>query len=121
MLGFGVGGAVTFLTPVILAVATEVVTFLALELSKQLKAETTDTITALIKRLFKPLKSKAEAAGADGGSGGGSKPAADPPPLSQQQLTKIRKLVYEKAKQFQLVDDQAALLADSMVGNLVVT
>ena len=71
MLGFGAGGAVTFLTPVILAIATDVVTFLAVELSKQLKVETTDAITALVKRLFKPLRSKVDALGAGAGGGAG--------------------------------------------------
>ena len=45
---------------------------------------------------------------------------SEPPPLSQSQLTQIRKLAYEKAMQFKLAEEQAALLADSMVGNLVV-
>lgn len=111
----------TFLTPVILAVATEVVTFLAMELSKQLKVESTDAVTALVKRLFKPLRSKVDAPSSNG-AGGGAKPAAsEPPPLSRPQLARIRKLAYEKAMQFKLADEQAALLADSMVGTLVVT
>ncbi len=111
MLGFGVGGTVTFLTPVILAVASEVVGFLAAELAKQLKSQSTDAITTAIKRLFKPLQALAA---------GESSATAAPPPLNQSQLTRIRKLAYEKAKQFSLPDDKAGLLADSMIGNLVV-
>ncbi|HEU5314798.1 MAG TPA: hypothetical protein VFX49_01720, partial [Chloroflexota bacterium] len=110
MLGFGVGGAVTFLTPVILAVTSEVVGFLAAELTKQLKAQGTEAVTAAIKRLFKPLQGMVggEAKKATGAAAPAAAAAtAAPPALSQSQLARIRQLAFEKAKQFSLPDDKA--------------
>jgi hypothetical protein len=128
LLGFGAGDAVQFLTPVILAVMSEVVTFLVAEIRKHLHDESSATVAALVKRLFKPL---AQRAAGDGGAGdhaeggtatggaatGGS--ATPVPALTAQQIERVYTLALEKAKLFNLADAQAQLLADSVVGNLV--
>lgn len=112
ILGFGVGGAATFLTPVILAVMTEVVAFLAAELKKQLRAESATTIATLVKRLFKPFAAAAASAAP-------AAAAATPPPLTRQQIDRIYALAIDQAKLFNLPEPQAQQLADSVVSNLV--
>jgi hypothetical protein len=129
VLGFGVGGAVTYLTPIVLAIIVEVVSFLAGELKKQLQLESTAAIAALVKRLFKRFRDEsgttsgaATGGTATGGTpGGASKQPAVPslPGLSQQQVERVRTLVLERAKALNLSEAQAELLADSLAGGLV--
>ena len=128
VLGFGVGGAVTFITPIVLAIIVEVVSFLAAELKKQLQLESTAAIASLVKRLFKRFRDEsgtstggAASGGQTGGTGGASTQPAAPafPGLSQPQVERVRTLVLERAKALNMSDAQAELLADSLAGGLV--
>jgi hypothetical protein len=108
MLGFGVEAAAVFLTPVALAVTTQVVTFLSEEIKKSAATESADLIGELVKRLFKKFRPTAP----------DTKPT--PPPLTPQQLGQVRQLAIEKARQLNLPDAQAQLLADSLAGSLAI-
>jgi hypothetical protein len=107
MLGFGVGEAAVLLTPVILRVSKEVVAFLAEQVQKSLATQTPGLVDDLVKSLFKRLRPAS-----------GPAPAATP--LTTAQLAQVRRLALEKAQQDGLAEPQAALLADSIVGGLVV-
>jgi hypothetical protein len=105
MLGFGAAEAVTFLTPITLAVVTEVFTFLALEIKKSITAEGSSLINEQIKSMLKKYRPP-------------DKMESDAPLLSSEQLTHIRRLAFEKARQLKLSEAQANLLADSVIGSL---
>jgi hypothetical protein len=116
-LGFGVPVDGQLLTPIVLAVLTQVLAFLVTEVRKSVQAEAPDLIHEHVKRLFKKLRpadAEAEAAAASGG-----KPAT-PPPLSSQQLARVREIALARARQLGLTGSKAELLADSVVGGLVV-
>jgi hypothetical protein len=111
VLGFGAQAALTFLTPIVLAVVTEVVTYLVAEIGKSIKEEGRIAVGQIVKGLFKRFR------GSDA-----TQPAAAPNlSLSSAQLVEVRKVAYEKARSLNLSEDRAALLADSLVGSLVVT
>jgi hypothetical protein len=104
MLEFGVGDAVIFLTPVALAIVSETLVFLAGEIKNSLAKQSTDLIGDLVKQLFKRFRAEKDQV----------------PALTDAQLTQVRKIAYEKARQFKLPEAQATLLADALVGGLVV-
>ncbi len=110
MLGFGVGEAVAFLTPVVLPVMTAVVQYLTVEVTKSARAEGATLIGERVKQLFKRFR-PAEATGEYGH-------AASPPVLTQEQLGQVRQVAFEKALQLKLSAERAGLLADAVVGNL---
>lgn len=107
-LAFGVAESVALVTPIILEVMKEVIKFLAREVANVVREEKPKSIGAGIKGLFK--KHVLAAA-----------PGAQTLVLTSGQLSQIRLLALEKARQLALSDDQAALLADSIVGSLSVT
>lgn len=109
MLGFGAGAALTFLTPIVLAVATEVVTFLIAEIGKSVKEQGKVAVGEIVKSMFKRFRAP------------DAPVAAAIPRLSADQLAQVRKLAFDKARTLSLPDDRAALLADSLVGSLVAT
>ncbi len=109
-LGFGLETAVAFLTPVVLAVATEVVKFVAERIKESLKEEGAGIVTELIKKMFKRFRSTGEERG--------KAPALAP--LSPEQLAQVRQRAIEKACQLNLPEVQARLLADAIVGSLAV-
>lgn len=106
MLGFGVGEAVTLLTPFILPVITAAVAFVAAEVKKHLQDEATATITDLVKRLFRRP-----------GHAESTKKDTDIS-LTAEQLAGVRQAALEKALQLKMPQEQAVLLADSLVGRL---
>lgn len=105
-LGFGVGAAVTFLTPFIFAIMTEVVEFIVEEVKKSAKEESSLLITDAVKNMFKKVRSEEKDA---------------PPALRHEQLARVRQVAFEKARSLKLSESQAGLLADSVVGTLAVT
>ena len=106
MLGFGVD-SLTLITPTVLAVATAVVRFLVDEVAKSVKAEGAGVIRAMVHRLFRRDETE------------DSENLPAKPELSREQLAEIRQLAFEKASELRLPPDQAGMLADSMVGSLV--
>jgi len=115
MLGFGMGEAMTLLTPIALAVASEVVKFVLDEVGKSLKKEGADLIGDVIKRLFKRVRAPGE-----GRSGHDAKAQEAPPVLTPEQMAQIRRLAFDKARQLNVPETQAGLLADAVIGSLAV-
>jgi hypothetical protein len=102
MLGFGAEAVVTLVTPVALEVAKTVVGYLATQLVSVMEQHAGEAIATQVRKLF-----HRDTAGADA-----------PPPLTSDQLARVRDLALEKARQLNLADNQAHLLADAMVGSL---
>ena len=108
-LGFGAGEAVTFLTPIVLAMMVEVIKFLSDEVKKSVKGASASILSEMVKSMFTRFRP--------------TKMHDDKPPLvlTSDQLTQVRTLAFEKACQLKLSQHQAALLADSLVGSLAIS
>jgi hypothetical protein len=105
-LGFGLDMAM--LTPYVLAVSAGVVRFLATTVADAARQESKPLVTRLVRRLLRQPDAAAQAAG------------DAPPPLSSDQARQVRDVAYQQAKHLGLDDDQATLLANSVIGGLVV-
>ncbi len=111
--GFGLDAAL--LTPYLLAVATPVLTFLLDTVAKTAKEEAAPVVRDLVRRLFrKVLPSSAEP------RPGGAEPADRADALSPDQAAEVRRIALSRASDLGLPAEQARLLADSVVGGLVV-
>ncbi|GAC1371604.1 MAG: hypothetical protein NVS2B12_24520 [Ktedonobacteraceae bacterium] len=108
MLGFGVAETVIMLTPSILAIMTQVVNFVMAEVQKSVATNSADVINDLVSKMFKKFR---PAEKADQGS---------PPALTTEQLKRVRDIAYQEAHKLALPEAQADILADSIVGSLVV-
>jgi hypothetical protein len=106
MLGFGTGVEVTLLTPIVLSVVCAVMKALAAEIAKSAAHEGAAAIDDRVKRLFLRFRTDS--------------PADNPPPLTANQLERVRSIAFDEACRLHLSQDQAHLLADSTVGGLVV-
>ena len=104
-LGFGMEAGVVLLTPIIITVTKEVVEFVAAEVMKSIRTESSDVISEFVKKMFKKFRREGEEL---------------PPPLTHEQIKRVRELALEKGQQLQLSPNQAELLADSLVGDLAV-
>src|SRR5215216_1562297 len=82
MLGFGTGVEVALITPIALAVVSEVLKFLAAEVGKTAKREGAALVEAQVKRLFGKFRTEEHK-------------ATDPPPLTGEQLARVRAIAYE--------------------------
>lgn len=107
MLGFGVGEVVVFLTPAVLVVVTEVVTFVTTTVKETLVQSGADLISDHVKDLFKTSHPE------------GKNEAGTPSPLTLQQISRVHQLAYEKFLKLKLPDAQANRLADAVVATLV--
>jgi hypothetical protein len=106
ILGFDMGTILTQMTPAILAIATQVVTFLVGEVKKQLKTESTGFVGELVKGMFKRFKEPM------------NKPQPQGISLTPELLTRVRETTLQNATRLHLPRDQAAVLADAVVGSL---
>ncbi|MGH4002614.1 MAG: hypothetical protein ACRDSO_00670 [Pseudonocardiaceae bacterium] len=104
MLGFGVGEVVVLLTPFVLPVVSTVLEYLATEVAAAAGARGKEAVGRLLRRLFRQTEAP------DG-----------PVPLSREQLDHVRRLAFQKARQLDLPEAKADLLADSVVGSLAAT
>lgn len=116
MLGFGVETAVVLITPIALTVAKDVLGFLRVQLREQAAKHGDEAFDWLVDRLLGRGDEKPAP---------GSEPASDdkvsapePAVLTDDQLEQVREFALEKAKQLELSDEKAELLADSLVGSL---
>jgi len=105
-LGFGLD--VAMLTPYVLAVATPVIRFLASTVAEAAGQEAKPLVTRIVRRLLRRPDPVSEAAG------------EAPAPVSTDQARRVREIAYQRAKGLGLNEDQAVLLADSVVGGLIV-
>lgn len=102
----GVEVGVIFLTPFVMPVAKEVVEFLIGEVKMHLRSESSGLIGEYVKKLFRKFRPAQE-------------DEEMPPPLTLDQARRVRDRAFEKARQLKLSEEQAGLLADSLVGSLV--
>lgn len=109
MLGFGLEATVSFLTPVALAIATEVVTLLIAEIKKSLSQAAASAISDAVKRMFRKTRLEEKSAS-----------TAGVPPLTAPQVARIRELALDKARKLNLSESQAGLLADAVLGSLAI-
>lgn len=105
MLGFG-GADLMALTPYVLAVATPVVRYLFDEVATVAREEGSAVIRQVVRRMF------------DRSPDSGGVTAVEPVSLNPDQLRRVRELTMEKAKELELPEGKAELLADSVVGRL---
>ncbi len=108
MLGFGVAEAVVMLTPSILAIMSQVVNFVMAEVQNSVATNSADVIADLVSKMFKKFRPAEK------------KDQENLPALTTEQLTRVRNMAYQEARKLVLSDAQADLLADSIVGSLVV-
>ncbi len=106
MLGFGAEDAVVLLTPVVLSVMGQVVDFLRSEIAKALPQVVSNVADEGIRGLFRKFHGRDEAASAV-------------PALTEEQLFRVRSIAFEKARQSRITENRARLLADAVVGSLV--
>ena len=109
--GFGLDLAL--LTPYVLAVVTPVVTFLLQTAVSAAKEESAPLLKAWVRRLFRRVSPEA-ASGPDPDAA-----APGPEPLTAAQAAQVRQVALSRASDLGLPDEQARLLADSVVGGLV--
>ncbi|HET6561168.1 MAG TPA: hypothetical protein VFG72_04780 [Marmoricola sp.] len=110
-LGFGLDLAL--LTPYVLAVAAPVVTFLLQTVAAAAKEEATPRVKELVRRLFNRAGDRSPGAAPDAGE-------KEPLALTGEQAREVREVALARAKDLGLPAEQARLLADSVVGGLVV-
>jgi hypothetical protein len=103
--GFGLDLAL--LTPYVLAVATTVVGWLATTVAEAAREESKPMVASFIRRPFRRGDRRAH----------DSEPVQ---PLTIEQARRVRDVAYQRAKALGLVDGQAMLIADSVVGAIVV-
>jgi hypothetical protein len=128
MLGFGVdaAAAAVLVTPVALEVAKNVLGYVVGELQTAFKDEAKPMIQALVKRVLRrspKLEDKAaEEPAAAPAAEPGAAPAAEPaaaPQLTQAQLDELRKVALSTAERMGLREPKASVLADAIVGAMV--
>jgi hypothetical protein len=108
-LGFGIEAVVPLLTPIVIAVVSEVITHLEQSLSTHLASGAEGAVSGGLRSVFKR-----------GGKGTAAPAQLSPAQLSPAQLAEVRDIAFKKARQLKLPETQAAMLADSVVGGLVV-
>ncbi|GLV54306.1 hypothetical protein KDH_11540 [Dictyobacter sp. S3.2.2.5] len=99
LLGFGPAEVATLLTPVVLLVTDAVITAIA----EKSAASLVDRIVERVKKLFGTHRKK----------------IIQVPDLSKEQLTWIHEQAYSKARTYNLSDNRAMQLADSIIAGLV--
>jgi hypothetical protein len=110
-LGFGLDLAL--LTPYVLAVAAPVLTFLLHTVADAAKEEATPRVRELVRRLF-------NRSGDQRGAPDRQPPDEQPLALTGEQAREVREVALARAADLGLPAEQARLLADSVVGGLVV-
>jgi hypothetical protein len=104
VLGFGVEAAAILITPIALDVAKRVAVFLASQFRDAAEKESGEAIGGFVQKLFHRGD-----AGAESGA----------PPLTPEQLEEVREIAFERARQLDLPEDRAGVLADAVIGGLV--
>jgi hypothetical protein len=106
VLGFGGEAVVALLTPIVLTVATDVLSHFATELAKDAGSRGAGPIRAALRRLFRLEP-------ADPGTA-----AAEVPPITPEQLLLVRRSAFDRAVALDLPESKANVLADALVGSL---
>jgi hypothetical protein len=106
LLGFGGEAVVALLTPIVLTVATEVLTHLATEFARDAGSRGVATIRAALRRMF---RLEPPSIGTD---------SSDVPSITPEQLGMVRQRAFDRAVALDLPETKANLLADALVGSL---
>jgi hypothetical protein len=107
VLGFGAGEVVVALTPIALSVVSEVLVHLRRELAETAAKDVTGTVDGGVRALFRRFHHDPHPA------------AAAPAALTREQLAEVGRLAFEKARAMRVSEPRARLLADAVVGSLV--
>jgi hypothetical protein len=110
MLGFGLEVGAILLTPVVITVTKEVIEFVAGVVMTSVQTQSSGLINEFVKKMFTKFRREGEERG-----------ETLPPPLTREQIGRVREIALEKARQLELAPNQAGLLADSLVGSLATT
>lgn len=105
VLSFGGEAVVALLTPIVLMVATDVLTHFAAEFARDAGSRGVAAIRAALRRLFRLEP-----------TGGGT--ASEVPSITPEQLGLIRQSAFDRAVALDLPEAKANLLADALVGSL---
>jgi hypothetical protein len=119
--GFGID--IALLTPYVLAVATPVIQLIVNLVSDAVHTDSRSVLAPLVRRLFRlPGPSSGDDAAAEAGAVSPAAGASDEAPLAltTEQARRIHDVALERGRNLGLVDEQATLLADAVVGGLVV-
>lgn len=103
-LGFGLEAGSIFLTPAVLAIVTQVITFIAGEIKDAVKKEVGSSIAHYIKKLIHPDPERTQT----------------PAPLSIEQLRRVRQLAMDKARQLNVPEEKVQLLVSALLGELAI-
>ena len=107
VLGFGTEAVVTLLTPVVLAVVTDVLSHIATEIAAGVGPRGMRTARAALRRLFrlKPVAPQTE--------------EPDVPAVTSAQLALIRRNAFGRGVALGLPEEMAQRLADAVVGSML--
>ena len=108
-LGFGSEAGAALLTPKALMVTNEVVEFLVNEIMKTVRAQNPELGSELVKQMFKKFRHEEET----------KEHLA--PPLMREQIVQVQELALEVGRELGLSEDQARLLAASLISGLTTT
>lgn len=114
--GFGVD--IALLTPYVLAVATPVIQLIVDFVADAVKSDSRSLLAPRVRRLFRisdPAAPEVPAATYTAAAGNG-----DPLSLTAAQAQRIHDVALERGRSLGLPDDRAGMLADAVVGGLVV-
>jgi hypothetical protein len=114
--GFGLD--IALLTPYVLAVATPVIQLMVGLVSDAVHTDSRSVLAPLVRRLLR-IPGTAVPAAPEGPATGTSSDTA-PLCLTTHQARRIRDVALERGRSLGLPDDRAAMLADAVVGGLVV-
>lgn len=106
VLGSGIEGTVTLVTPIVLLVITRVIDHLADELGDRIADQGAGAVRTMARRLLRrrqPTRLPVSPA---------------PPALTVEQLARVRQVAFDTARRAGLREAKAGLLADSLVGRL---
>jgi hypothetical protein len=109
VLGFGAEAVVALLTPIVLSVATDVLTEFATEIGKVAGSKGVSAIRAALRRLFRLEPASDQAA------------PVEIPPITREQLIMVRQSAFDRAVMLDLPEEKAGLLADAVVGSLAIS
>ena len=111
--GFGLD--IALLTPYVLAIATPVIQLIVGLVSDAVHSDSRSVLAPIVRRLLRIPDPKTSSASA---TSGGSDTA--PMSLTAEQARQIHDVALERGRTLGLPDEQAAMLADAVVGGLVV-
>jgi hypothetical protein len=119
--GFGID--IALLTPYVLAVATPVIQLIVGMVADAAHTDSRSVLAPLVRRLLRlPAQAAPEAAPGDAPEAGAASGTGDAAPLAltPEQARQIHDVALERGRTIGLADDQASMLADAVVGGLVV-